>query len=143
MKLFADEEDEIYGEIREVRVNKPDGSQVELLVTDKWLRHQKLKELMKSAPNEWVTVNFIGPHGKRLEILKIDEDIDASTVNEFIDPKTKELYGLYAFREGEEFTHLVKISLWETAQQKMEDMAPFIENEINRIIHGDDSSEKE
>jgi len=136
MRLFADERDEKIGEFREVRVKQPDGSTSKMFVTEKWLQIQKLEELLKKSPDEYVKVNFIGPKGRRLEILKIGDEIESEMVRDFIDNKSNELYGLYSFSDGEENIHIVVKSIWEEALQRMADLVPFINSEVRHIIDG-------
>jgi hypothetical protein len=136
MRLFADERDEKIGEFREVSVNQPDGSISTILVTEKWLQIQKLEELLKTSPEEYVKVNFIGPQGRRLEILKIGDEIESEMVRDFIDNKSNELYGIYSFSDGEENIHLVTKPIWEEALQRMADLVPFINSEVKHIIDG-------
>jgi len=94
-RLFADQEDERYGQFRSVEVKQPDGATRHMEVTDKWLVTQKLKKEMAAQPEDWIQANFIGPYSDRIAILRIGEDVDQGTVSEFRDPDTGQLYGMY------------------------------------------------
>ena len=136
-RLFADQEDERHGEYIVAQVKKPKGGVVEMEVTRKWARIQERKEQMDAAPEEWVQINFIGPRGGRIEILKIGEEIDAAIVDEFLDPDTGQLYGFYMFQAGQEQTQVVIKSMWDIKKQQLAALQPFIDSEVHRAMDGD------
>ena len=138
MKLFADQEDEHYGEYITAELNKT-GREI-AQVTKKWFRIQKLKEQMQAEPHEWIQINFLGPHGDRIEILKIGRDIEAATVAEFKDSASGQLYGMYSFKAGKEEHNIVAKRLWDYMKEKLAKMQPFIDAEVHRAIYGEDDT---
>lgn len=137
MKLFADQEDEHYGQYRSVKVKQPDGSVRQMDVTDKWLIIQKLKKQMEADPQNWIQANFIGPHGERIEILKIGQDVDRDSVSDLRDSVTGQLYGTYLFKSGKEEVCLTTKSFWNEMKQQIARMQPFIDAEVRQAIDGE------
>lgn len=111
-KLFADEEDQKYGTFTRFQYSLPTGEIAEVYATEKWLQIQKLEKERKQSPNDWVKINFSGPNGTRIEILKVGTDIDEDEVAEKKDPETGELFGIYFFGEGKELRYLTERWLW-------------------------------
>lgn len=132
-KLFADEEDEMHGQYEPFEVPLPNGASKTVMVSEKWIRITQRRKSMEAAPTEWVRVNFMGPRGRRVEILEVGREVPADVVRNNRDPETGELFGVYAFRDGEEVCHVMQKELFDRFSSAIK---VLVEEGVNDALTG-------
>jgi hypothetical protein len=141
VRLFADEEDERYGEFKSFHVRQHDGTIRSGEMTDRWAMMQKLTHELQAHPDQWVRAIFHGSRGERVEILRIGEDVPADAVDALRDRSTGNLYGYYIFEGGERQFYLTTKALWDDMEAKVAATRPVAEALAYRAIHGTDPAE--
>jgi hypothetical protein len=138
-RLFSDEEDQVHGQYEPFEVPLPNGASKTVMVTEKWIRITQRRKFLEAAPTEWVRINFMGPRGRRVEILEIGREVPAEVVQNNRDPETGDLFGVYAFRDGEEVCHVMHKELFDRFSSAIN---VLVEEGVKDVVGGDGDESK-
>lgn len=134
--------DALFGERVTLEIPSPNGSIKKVAVTKKWVEKMEREEKMKRVSSPTVKVNILDPMGgvrfdqfddpadfmdalgepkdeHRIEYWTIDEQVSQEQYEDFLDPKTKELYAITNYEDGKPATFLVRRTLWVQARDAM------------------------
>lgn len=128
--------DALFGERVSFEVPDGQGGKRQVSVTKKWLDKMIAEKRISQVPDSSIVLFMDGPNGERTATLKIGEDIEQTTVDEFRDPETNAIYGMYCYEAGQEKSFLVQRSLYEETQKKLNNPAQkaFIDAEVDRAL---------
>ena len=110
--------DALFG--KKITFDVPDtrGGRRKLRVTEKRMEQMVAEKRLSEAPDSSIVLFLIGPHGAKTATMRIGEDIDQTKVDEFRDPETGVIYGLYHFLPGGvENTYLVQRCMYEETKK--------------------------
>lgn len=134
--------DALFGERVTLEIPSPNGCIKKVFVTRKWMEKMKHEGKMNNVSSPTVKVNILDPMcgvsfdqsdvpsdfmntiGKpkdehRIEYWTIGERIPQEQYENFLDPKTKELYAIMKYEDGQTSTFLIQKTLWLQARDAM------------------------
>jgi hypothetical protein len=137
--------DALFGERVTMEITLSNGSVKKVAVTKKWLKKMKSEGKVTPTSPLIVRVNIFGSKGDvpfdqfddfddlmdaiwkpidehRIEYWTVGEQIAQEKYEKFLDPKTKELYAMTHYEDGELHTFLLQKDLWIKALDGIRDI---------------------
>ena len=134
--------DAMFGERVTLEIPKPNGRVKKVKVTKKWMKKMECEGKVKQMPPTTVKVNILDPMGGLtfdqfddpaefmdalgelrdehcIEYWSIGDQVSQEEYEKFLDPKTKELYAIRKYEDGNPSTFLFQKDLWEQACDAM------------------------
>lgn len=105
-------------------------------VTEKWMKKMIAEKRIKDVTEGTVVVVMDGPQGERTATARVGVDIDQATVDEFLDPETVTVYGMYCFKNDEEVQFFVQRSVYEKTKRHLSspEYKASIDSEVDRAM---------